>query len=150
MQQASVIIAYRLVPFPAAILNDLEYVQCSTAAVSKTLLASAAVDVDRKAAAPAEDALCSNRSISPACRAHSSKPAARCTRLGHTDRQTKTDRQTDGRTHKSSADIEDSKVTATVAWPVFTARCYASAVLAMALCLSVCLSQVGVLSKRLN
>ena len=35
---------------------------------------------------------------------------------------------------------------------VFTARCYASAVLAMGpcLCLSVCLSQVGVLLKRLN
>ena len=35
---------------------------------------------------------------------------------------------------------------------VFTARCYASAVLAMALCPSVCvcLSQVGVLLKRLN
>ena len=37
--------------------------------------------------------------------------------------------------------------------PVFTARCYASAVLAMALCLSddpsVCPSQVGVLQKRL-
>jgi len=37
---------------------------------------------------------------------------------------------------------------------VFTARCYASAVLAMALCLSVCLSvrpsQVRVLLKRLN
>jgi len=33
---------------------------------------------------------------------------------------------------------------------VFTARCYASAVLAMGLCLSVCPSQVGVLSKRLN
>jgi len=33
---------------------------------------------------------------------------------------------------------------------VFTARCYASAVLAMALCLSVCPSQVGVLLKRLN
>ena len=37
---------------------------------------------------------------------------------------------------------------------VFTARCYASAVLAMALCpsvcLSVCLSQVGVLLKLLN
>ena len=37
---------------------------------------------------------------------------------------------------------------------VFTARCYASAVLAMGLCLSVCvcvrLSQVGVLQKRLN
>ena len=49
------------------------------------------------------------------------------------------------------------KVTRTV-WPrvqfVFTARCYASAVLAMALCLSVCPpvcpSQVGVLLKRLN
>jgi len=36
---------------------------------------------------------------------------------------------------------------------LFTARCYASAVLAMGLCLSVsvlCLSQVGVLLKRLN
>ena len=35
---------------------------------------------------------------------------------------------------------------------VFTARCYTSAVLAMGLCLSVCvcLSQVGVLLKRLN
>ena len=33
---------------------------------------------------------------------------------------------------------------------VFTARCYASAVLAMALCPSVRLSQVGVLLKRLN
>ena len=37
--------------------------------------------------------------------------------------------------------------------PIFTARCYASAVLAMALCpsvcLSVCLTQVGVLLKRL-
>ena len=33
---------------------------------------------------------------------------------------------------------------------VFTARCYASAVLAMSLCLSVCLSQVGVLWKWLN
>ena len=32
---------------------------------------------------------------------------------------------------------------------IITARCYASAVLAMALCLSVCLSQVGVLLKRL-
>jgi len=33
---------------------------------------------------------------------------------------------------------------------VFTARRYASAVCAMGLCLSVCLSQVGVLPKRLN
>ena len=33
---------------------------------------------------------------------------------------------------------------------IFTARCYASAVLATALCPSVCLSQVGVLLKRLN
>ena len=32
----------------------------------------------------------------------------------------------------------------------FSARCYASAVLAMGLCLSVRLSQVGVLLKRLN
>jgi len=34
--------------------------------------------------------------------------------------------------------------------PIFTARCSACAVLAMGLCLSVCLSQVGVLLKRLN
>jgi len=33
---------------------------------------------------------------------------------------------------------------------VFTARCYASAVLAMGLCLCLCLSQVGVLLKRQN
>ena len=33
---------------------------------------------------------------------------------------------------------------------VFTARCYASAVLAMGLCLCLCLSQVGVLLKWLN
>jgi len=33
---------------------------------------------------------------------------------------------------------------------VFTAQCYASTVLAMALCLSVRLSQIGVLVKRLN
>jgi len=33
---------------------------------------------------------------------------------------------------------------------VFTARCYASAVLAMALCPSVCPSQAGVLLKRQN
>ena len=33
---------------------------------------------------------------------------------------------------------------------IFTARCYASAVLAMGLCLSVCPSQVGVPSKRMN
>jgi len=32
----------------------------------------------------------------------------------------------------------------------FTTRCYASTVLAMALCLFVCPSQVGVLLKRLN
>ena len=50
----------------------------------------AAVDIDRKAAAPAADAPCSNRSISPARRAHSSKPAARCCsrRMGETDGQT--------------------------------------------------------------
>jgi len=34
--------------------------------------------------------------------------------------------------------------------PVFTARCYACAVLAIGLCPSVCLSQVGVLSKWLD
>ena len=33
---------------------------------------------------------------------------------------------------------------------LFTARCYSSAVLAMGVCLSVCLSQVGVLLKRLG
>ena len=33
---------------------------------------------------------------------------------------------------------------------IFTARCQASAVLAMGLCLSICPSQVGVLSKRMN
>jgi len=33
---------------------------------------------------------------------------------------------------------------------IFTARCYASAVLAMCMCVSVRLSQVGVLLKRLN
>jgi len=53
-------------------------------AVNTTLLAtaaerSAAVDVDRKVAAPAaSDASCSNRSISPALGARGSKPAARC------------------------------------------------------------------------
>ena len=34
--------------------------------------------------------------------------------------------------------------------PIFTARCYASAVLAISLCPSVCPSQVGVLLTRLN
>jgi len=50
----------------------------------------AAVDMDRKAAAPAADAPCSNRSISPARRAHSSKPAARCCsgQMGQTDGRT--------------------------------------------------------------
>ena len=54
-----------------------------------------AVDIDRKAAAPAADAPCSNRSIWPARGAHSSKPVARsCSeRMGQTDRQT--DRPTD-------------------------------------------------------
>ena len=37
-----------------------------------------------------------------------------------------------------------------VCYYFFTARCYASAVLAMALCPSACPSQVGVLLKRLN
>jgi len=53
----------------------------SYVAVNMTLLAfaadrRAAVDVDRKAAAPAADALCSNRSIWHARGAHSSKLAA--------------------------------------------------------------------------
>jgi len=34
----------------------------------------AAVDTDRKAAAPAADALCSNRSISPACGPQAANP----------------------------------------------------------------------------
>jgi len=37
-----------------------------------------------------------------------------------------------------------------LSYTVFTARCYASAVLAIAQCLSVCPSQVGFLLKRLN
>ena len=66
-------------------------------AVNTTLLAfaaerRAAVDVDRKAAAPAADAPCSNQSISPVRWAHSSKPAAPrgCGAIwdGQTDRQT--------------------------------------------------------------
>jgi len=48
----------------------------SYVAVNMTLLAFAAVDVDRKAAAPAADARCSNRSIWHARGAHSSKLAA--------------------------------------------------------------------------
>ena len=43
-----------------------------------------------------------------------------------------------------------SRYTCYFMWLIFTARCYASAVLAMALCPSVRLSQVGVLLKRLN
>jgi len=35
-------------------------------------------------------------------------------------------------------------------WRIFTARCYASAVLALGLCVSVCPSQVGVVLKWLN
>jgi len=52
------------------------------------------VDVDRKAIAPAADMSCSNRSISPARGAHSSKPTARRGCGAKWDRQT--DRQTDG------------------------------------------------------
>ena len=67
-------------------------IQPPTAAVNVTLLAfaadrPAAVDMDRKAAAPAADVPCSNRPISPALGAHSSKRT-----MGQTDRQT------DGRT----------------------------------------------------
>jgi len=74
-----------------SLINELKQirVQPPTAAVNVTLLAfaadrRAAVNMDRKAAAPAADAPCSNRSISPA---HSSKPAARCCsgRMGQTD-----------------------------------------------------------------
>jgi len=55
-----------------------------------TLLAFAAerriaVDTDQKAAAPAADAPCSNRLISPACGARSSKPAAAQDRIDYTD-----------------------------------------------------------------
>jgi len=61
----------------------------SNVAVNVTLLAfaaerRAAVDIDRKAAAPAADAPCSNRSMSPA---HSSKSAAALAQDG-TDRRT--------------------------------------------------------------
>ena len=61
----------------------------SWVAVNTTLLAFAAVDMERKATAPAADVPCSNRSISPAIGGHSSKPAA-CRGCG-----TKWDRQTD-------------------------------------------------------
>ena len=59
-------------------------------AVNMIMLTSAAdhpsaVDMDQKVATP--DALCSNQSISPACRARSSKPAAR---QDGTDRQMNT------------------------------------------------------------
>ena len=59
----------------------------------KTLLAfsaerRAAVFMDRKAAAPAADAPCSSRSISPARGAYSSKPAALRGRGARWDRQT--------------------------------------------------------------
>ena len=62
-------------------------------AVNMTLLAfaaehHAAVDIDQKAAVPAADALCSNRSISPASRAHSSKPTAHHGCSARWDRQT--------------------------------------------------------------
>ena len=50
--------------------------------------------------------------------------------------------------------VADKRLQSARGLPVFTARCYASAVLAMGLCLSVCLSvrlsQVGVPLKRLN
>jgi len=78
----------------------------SNVAVNVTLLAfaaerRAAVDIDRKAAAPAADAPCSNRSMSPA---HSSKSAAALAQDG-TDRQT--DRRTPYRyTDPSSANKE--------------------------------------------
>jgi len=69
-------------------------VLASYVAVNLTLLAfaadrRAAVDMDRQEASPAADAPCSNRSISPARGAHSSKPPAE---------QDGTDRQRDGRT----------------------------------------------------
>jgi len=53
----------------------------------------AAVDMDRKAAAPAADTPCSSRSISSACGTHSSKPAARRGCGARWDRET--DRRTD-------------------------------------------------------
>jgi len=65
----------------------------SYVALNKTLLAfsaerRAAVFMDRKAAAPAADAPCSSRSISPARGAYSSQPAALRGRGARWDRQT--------------------------------------------------------------
>ena len=64
----------------------------SYVAVNTTLLAfaadrRAAVDMDRKATAPAADVPCSNRLMSPARWVHSSKLAERCCskRMGRTD-----------------------------------------------------------------
>jgi len=65
----------------------------------------AAVDVAREAAAPAADAPCSNRSMSPARGAHSSKPAAAAA-------QNATDRRTDRRTPDSIQTVRAlSKIT---------------------------------------
>ena len=65
----------------------------------------AAVDVAREAAAPAADAPCSNRSMSPARGAHSSKPAAAAA-------QNATDRRTDRRTPDSLQTVRAlSKIT---------------------------------------
>ena len=50
----------------------------------------AAVDIGRKATTPAADAQCSNRSISPARGAHSSKPPRLLRKMGLTDRRTDT------------------------------------------------------------
>jgi len=65
----------------------------------------AAVDVAREAAAPAADAPCSNRSMSPARGAHSSKPAAAAA-------QNATDRRADRRTPDSLQTVRAlSKIT---------------------------------------
>ena len=69
-----------------------------------TLLAFAAdchadVDMDQKAATSAADVPCSNRSISPMYRAHSSKPATLLQQL-----MNETDRQTDGHTPQRYTD----------------------------------------------
>ena len=76
--------AVELLPFHSSSLVNQERTSLCSASyvtVNTTLLTFAAdcqtaVDMDLKATSPAADALCSNRSILPAYRAHSSKPAA--------------------------------------------------------------------------
>ena len=56
---------------------------------------------------------------------------------------------TDRRTHGDDS-IYRASITPRSKRTLFTARCYASAVLAMGVSICPCLSQVGVLSKRIN